>query len=395
MLSDRFSGLIKKSTPGNTPELNERFRGIVRRETPENIPERRLMGGQTMREFIQEIAKGKISSNSFETQQSPECRKAGYKYGCASSYGTKERAEDGSQEQNNEDCAFSVEMMNSRKELFTISGIADGVSQSAWSDVGSRLASEAFVFVAYSLRDEFPDLTDMSAKESFGSKFRLLFVKQWNILLEEAKRIIDEKDENNNYKLTPAGYSPQIYQRGREQGRLELFQTTISGVMMGPKGGYLLNLSDGPGCIRRTYSDGRRVVTPIPIQEHKLHEGLNPDNFSPGSYFINPGEGVSQLEVIVASDGLGTLPIEDHNCEGSSDCRRYIGDLVEEYPKGVSGAFPDNMCIAFSSQDIPTAPTTSDTPVPGKISLAKKSEVSPTPVVPLSSPKKISLAKRS
>ncbi len=53
--------------------LNERFPGLIRREIPTDIPERRLMGGQTMREFIQEVVKGKISSNSFETQQSPEC----------------------------------------------------------------------------------------------------------------------------------------------------------------------------------------------------------------------------------------------------------------------------------------------------------------------------------
>lgn len=353
---------------------NDRFSGIVRppENTPENTPERRLMGGQNMREFIQEIVKGQISSNSFETQQSLECRKAGYKYGCASSYGTKERMENGSQEQNNEDCAFSVEMMNSRNELFTLSGIADGVSQSAWSDIGSRLASEAFVFVAYSLRDEFPDLTDMSAKESFGNKFRLLFVKQWNILLEEAKRIIDEKDEKGNYKLTPAGYTSQIYRQAREKGRLELFQTTISGVMMGPKGGYLLNLSDGPGCIRRTYSDGRRAVTPIPIQEHKLREGLNPDNFSPGSYFINPGEGVSQLEVIVASDGLGTLPIQDQNFGGSKDCVDYLNHWISVNPKGVQGAYPDNMSIAFSSWKKPEEGTTPKAIEPGKISLAKK-----------------------
>ncbi len=265
--------------------------------------------------------------------------------------------------------------MNSREELFTLSGIADGVSQSAWGDIGSRLASEAFVFVAYSLRDEFPDLTDPSAKESFGEKFRLLFVDQWNILLEEAKRIIDEKDENNNYKLTPAGYSPQIYQRGRgrEQGSLELFQTTISGVMMGPKGGYLLNLSDGPGCVRRTYADGRRVVTPIPIQERKLHEGLNANNFSPGSYFINPGEEVSQVEVIVASDGLGTLPIEDQNFAGSNDCREYIADLVRKHPGGVPGAYPDNMSIAFSSWKKPEAGPTPKAIEPRKISLAKRS----------------------
>lgn len=353
----------------------------------------KLLGGRTMREMIEGYCDARDTKRVLSTPLSADCKKLGYNYGCASSHGTKEKSQHkGIEVEHNEDFAFSVEIDNNLGEKLLCSGIADGVSNSTWSAIGAHLASDTFIFAAHSLKDEFPDPENLSARENFVDKFIQIFLKRWNILTDEARKIIDEKNDSGTYKHLPLDYAPDFYQRHKDSGRLLFFQTTLAGVIMGPKGGFLLNLSDGLGRVVRRYSEGRRVVAPIPPIGKKLVEGAQ--EFQGQTYFMSLND-VSQIEVVLASDGLGDLAIEDQIFDGSSDCAKYLDALILANPNGVSGSIPDNMSIAFSSWKKPEVPPTSQVTGQGAISLAKKSKVSPTPVEPLSSPKKISLAKRS
>ncbi len=329
--------------------------------SPESISSReiQLCTGISLSELIQSCSEGGTEQpRTLQTNISEEARQLGYVYGCESHVGTKEKGNT-----INEDGAFSVELpVQDGKEQILCYGVADGVSQSTWSDVGSRLAMESFLSATQSLKESFAQLDletiDDASYSQFCAEFTRHIIEKWNELIHASKILIEMKD-GVEQKYTPKGWQKDTYNRAYNRGDQEFFQTTLSGVVMGRTGAILFHWSDGPSRVVRTGQKHQSISIEPKAADLKLTEYLDFKNgrvvirgkeFDSKSFMIRVArKGAESLQVIVGTDGIGNeIPDKDtSNLLDSSSCQEYISVMNKEYPDtDPSGGAADNRSIA-------------------------------------------------
>ncbi len=199
-------------------------------------------------------------SRVIRTERSPDCEHSGIYYSCSSHIGPL--ASDGKPvKKSNEDYAFATELKTD-EGIWLIGGVADGVSSSIWSDLGSMLASISFIETMQKIIDERFSLAEIK------SEFSNLFLSTWN---SNVRYLFDKMTREG---AIPPGVPEYDYKNLHTFDRF--FHTTILAGALGPEFGLMLVHGDGIIEARANglYQPASRIIR---TTSHEAPLQLSPD----------------------------------------------------------------------------------------------------------------------
>lgn len=312
-------------------------------ECPETLV-RLVAGRATSRDYW------KIPNREVFSARSRECLKMGGQYGCDSYTGPAARREPRT---NNEDAALATELLIN-DVIYLIDAVADGVSNSPWSKVGSLLACQVFYETAEEILKTFPDpVTEM---DNFSAAFSKSFCIRWKALTGRALRSI----QGNHYA------DPKILS---QSDLSNFFQTTLQASILGPQGGIILEIGDGFTRITRKFDDDRPdknnvlklpldppkgwKVTDVPVLIMDANEAL----------IVNylrkiPPDGACEIKIVHSTDGIKNSPenyLDSINLTSREDCMNFITKIAARSLDSKNAPCVDNMAVSFCSRPVEQA----------------------------------------